>query len=326
MSWSNRDGDIVHYSARTGKYLEPQAGTPSRQLLAMARKGLRLDLRAALREAVETRQPVVRERVAVEVDDRVQLIELTVEPLPSSEQRAAVPGRVRRSRAAAEPRGGRASSAAGQPRADVEQLERELRDTRERLQATIEEYETALEELKSGNEELVSVNEELQSTNEELETSKEELQSVNEELHTVNLELAGKVEELDRANADLRNLFDSTQIATVFLDRHLVIRSFTPAVTVDLQSDRRAIAVGRSPTSRTSSRTSTCAATSARCSTSASRSSARCACATASVFHLMRILPYRTADDADRRRADHLRRRHRGRRGRGAAAHAGRRS
>jgi two-component system CheB/CheR fusion protein len=39
------------------------------------------------------------------------------------------------------------------------------------------------------------------------------------------------VDELDRANADLRNLFDSTQVATVFLDRHLVIRSFTPAVT-----------------------------------------------------------------------------------------------
>jgi PAS domain-containing protein len=78
---------------------------------------------------------------------------------------------------------------------------------------------------------MVSVNEELQSINEELETSKEELQSVNEELRTVNLELSGKVEELDRANADLRNLFDSTQVATVFLDRHLVIRSFTPAVT-----------------------------------------------------------------------------------------------
>jgi two-component system CheB/CheR fusion protein len=94
-----------------------------------------------------------------------------------------------------------------------------------------EEYETAAEELKSANEEMVSVNEELQSINEELETSKEELQSVNEELRASNLELSAKIEELDLANADLRNLFDSTQVATVFLDRHLVIRSFTPAVT-----------------------------------------------------------------------------------------------
>jgi two-component system CheB/CheR fusion protein len=69
------------------------------------------------------------------------------------------------------------------------------------------------------------------STNEELETSKEELQSVNEELHTVNTELNSKIDELDRANTDLRNLFESTQIATVLLDGDLIIRSFTPAVT-----------------------------------------------------------------------------------------------
>ncbi|HEY1361967.1 MAG TPA: PAS domain-containing protein [Xanthobacteraceae bacterium] len=113
--------------------------------------------------------------------------------------------------------------------ASVEQLERDLRYTRERLQTTVEEYETALEELKAANEEMVSVNEELQSTNEELETSKEEMQSVNEELHTVNAELNHKIDELDHANADLRNLFESTQIPTIFLDSQLVVRSFTPA-------------------------------------------------------------------------------------------------
>ena len=112
----------------------------------------------------------------------------------------------------------------------------------------IEEYETALEELKSSNEELVSVNEELQSSNEELEASKEELQSVNEELHTVNIELIGKVEALDRANNDLQNLFESTDIATVFLDPGLVIRSFTPAVAKIFKSCP-ATAAGRSPTS-----------------------------------------------------------------------------
>jgi two-component system CheB/CheR fusion protein len=95
----------------------------------------------------------------------------------------------------------------------------------------IEEYETALEELKSSNEELVSVNEEMQSTNEELEASKEEIQSVNEELHTVNTELHNKLDALDRANSDLQHLFESTQVATVFLDKNLVIRSFTPSVT-----------------------------------------------------------------------------------------------
>ena len=112
----------------------------------------------------------------------------------------------------------------------IDQLQQELLATREQLQSITEEHETALEELRSANEELHSVNEELQSTNEELETSKEEIQSVNEELHTVNAQLSEKVDELDRTNSDLRNLFASTEIATVFLDRHLIIRSFTPAV------------------------------------------------------------------------------------------------
>lgn len=73
------------------------------------------------------------------------------------------------------------------------------------------------------------MNEELQSANEELETSKEELQSINEELQTVNSELNARVEELSRANSDIANLLESTQIATVFLDRNLAVKSFTPA-------------------------------------------------------------------------------------------------
>jgi two-component system CheB/CheR fusion protein len=112
----------------------------------------------------------------------------------------------------------------------IAQLQRALGGICEELQSLTEEHQTALEELRSVNEELHSVNEEMQSTNEELETSKEELQSVNEELHTVNLRLTEKIDELDQTNSDLRNLFESTEIATVFVDRHLVIRSFTPAI------------------------------------------------------------------------------------------------
>ncbi|HXO94154.1 MAG TPA: PAS domain-containing protein, partial [Candidatus Acidoferrum sp.] len=226
----NAEGDIVYYSSRTGKYLEAPQGVPNRQLFTMARKGLRLDLRNALSEAMETRQTVTRENIAIDEDgDRVQMISLMIEPLAQRNKEEPLflvlfidVGPVR-SRSEAESRLPR--------RADADQvdLERELRDARERMQGTIEEYETALEELKSTNEELVSINEEAQSTNEELEASKEEMQSLNEELNTINAELSHKIEELDRANNDLKNVFESTQIAIVFLDRDLVIRSFTPA-------------------------------------------------------------------------------------------------
>jgi two-component system, chemotaxis family, CheB/CheR fusion protein len=172
----NRDGDILHYSPRTGKYLEPAAGRPNRQLLAMARKGLRLDLRSALREAVETGRRVEREQIAVELGDRMQLIDLAIDPLAEKGDEPLFlvmfkdVGRPITAAQAAQQQDPRE----GDER--IDQLEQELRDTRERLQGTIEEYEGALEELKASNEELQSVNEELQSTNEELETSKEELQ------------------------------------------------------------------------------------------------------------------------------------------------------
>ena len=226
----NGDGDIVYCSQHTGKYLEVAHGPPSRQLLAMARRGLRLDLRSALQEATDTRKTAVRNNLVIDDDpDDVQMVRLTVDPIRERdstdnlilvlfEDIGAPPWQF-----GTRPQDRDASDA-------VKTLERDLRDTRERLQSMIEEYETAIEELKSSNEELVSVNEELQSTNEEMEASKEELQSLNEELQTVNMELTAKLDDLDRVNGDLKNLFESTQIATVFLDRDLVIRSFTPAI------------------------------------------------------------------------------------------------
>jgi two-component system, chemotaxis family, CheB/CheR fusion protein len=199
--------------------------------MAMARKGLRQPLRSALHEAVESQRTAVRDSVELEGGDKSEPVRITVEPLREDENESLYLVVFTDLRAPA-PEEGPARQRKGKARdRNLEQLERELRETRERLQSMAEEYETAIEELKSSNEEMVSVNEELQSTNEELETSKEELQSVNEELQTVNHELTVKIDELDRTSSDLKNLYEATDIATIFLDRELIIRSFTPAVT-----------------------------------------------------------------------------------------------
>ncbi len=226
----NEEGEALHFSPATGKYLQAPPGPPNRGILAMARPGLRADLRGALHQAKASGRRVTCEHVAVQSDGGVQLISLVVEPMTVGNE--TVYGLIFAD--SGPPRTQEPMSAGDRAKGEdlaARQIEHELQETKERLQSTIEELETANEEFRSSNEELLSVNEELQSTNEELETSKEELQSVNEELQTVNAELANKIDELDRANNDLNNLLQSTQIATVFLDRNLVIRSFTPAVT-----------------------------------------------------------------------------------------------
>ncbi|TIS43842.1 PAS domain-containing protein, partial [Mesorhizobium sp.] len=226
----NADGELMHSSGGTGKYLELAAGAPDHNVFSMARRGLRMDLRAAIHKAVSTGQVAIQNKITIGTNGGRQTISLAVQPLPPDGSADPLYMLVFRDI------GGIKPEADDEPvhttddveSANVSQLEKELRETRERLQITTEELESSNEELKSSNEELSSINEELQSSNEELETSKEELQSINEELQTVNSELNIRVDELSRANNDMANLLESTQIATVFLDRDLCIKSFTP--------------------------------------------------------------------------------------------------
>jgi len=53
---------------------------------------------------------------------------------------------------------------------------------------------------------------------------------MNEELQTVNNELQAKVNEFVKANDDIKNLLNTTEIATLFLDKELNVRRFTDPV------------------------------------------------------------------------------------------------
>jgi two-component system CheB/CheR fusion protein len=229
----NERGEIVYFSNRTGRYLEPPAGTANLDILAMVRGELRLALLTATRAALKDRAPVVRENLAIETVEGFQRLNLIVRPLSELGQDArlllVIFQEIGPPLSAAE------TQAAGMPpqveEPIVQQLAQELQTTRAALEASVEELQEANTELTSANEELLSFNEELQSANEELQTSKEEIQSINEELQTVNVELNRKVEELDRVNSDLQNLFASTHIPAIFLHADGRIARFTPAAT-----------------------------------------------------------------------------------------------
>lgn len=217
-------GDIVYISGRTGRYLEPAAGKANWNIHVMARPGIRAQLAAALRTALQEHKTV--ELRGLELDGEARAtVDLAVHAIvqPAALEgmamivfRDVAPGRRRRARPGA---------AADAARDD------ELARAREEIRALREEMHASREELQAANEELQSMNEELQSANEELTTSKEEAQSMNEELQTINAELQSKLDDLALAQSDMQNLLNSTEIATLFLDNELNVRRYTDQVT-----------------------------------------------------------------------------------------------
>lgn len=261
----DRRWQILYYSGDTDAYLTHAPGSPTQDVLAKCRQGLRTKLRAAVQKALDQGETItVNTRVTR--DGEFQAVRVTARPVRDGENdetlvlilfdEASVPRRsydpAEQSEGASNPKPRRVTGvkpsdeeAAEDPSLThgvtketdidndemVRQLEEELAETKEELQTTIEQLEASNEEFKASSEEVMSVNEELQSTNEELETSKEELQSLNEELNTVNSQLANKVEQLEASNNDLGNLIRSTEIATICLDQELRIKWFTPVTT-----------------------------------------------------------------------------------------------
>jgi two-component system CheB/CheR fusion protein len=223
----NADGDILYFSGRTGKYLEPAVGKANLNIHAMAREGLRQKLSLAVKKARRQTEPVYVPDLTVGTNGGTQIINLTVQAIDKPE---ALRNKllVVFSDVATLPTGKPRRRAPGVAR---KLMEAQLQQALEDLKTTREEMQSSQEELKSANEELQSTNEELQSTNEELTTSKEEMQSLNEELHIVNAELQTKIEDLTWVNNDMTNLLNSMEIATVFLDKTLKIRRFTSHAT-----------------------------------------------------------------------------------------------
>ena len=204
------------------------ARRPSTSILDLLEGDLRTVVAGAIQRALKKEGPVRYTGVPVSDGEVLRRCVLTAETfsnprtsathvLISIENESA--GERRESPAA--PMGNMSATEVSQERLDT--LEGELSYTRETLQSTIEELQTSNEEMQATNEELVASNEELQSTN-------EELHSVNEELYTVNAELQRKIAELRELNSDMQHFLESTDAGTLFLDRNLGIRKYTPRI------------------------------------------------------------------------------------------------
>jgi two-component system CheB/CheR fusion protein len=222
----DRQLDVRYLRGPTEDYLRPPSGEPSYNLISMAREGLQTTLRALVRKAIDEGQEVAADgRVRrSKAWHAVRAVAIPLGPLHDGEAALLVIFSEREAKT--EPS---TPDRLEELTADGA-LQAELDIAREDLRIGVEQMDAANEELKASNEEIRSINEELQASNEEMETSKEELQSLNEELNTVNNQLQAKVGELEARTDDLNNLLNSTDVATLFLDRGLCIRWFTPSM------------------------------------------------------------------------------------------------
>jgi len=221
----DRNYRVLHFHGLTDDYLTQPAGAPTMDLLALAREGLRLTVRSAVRKAIEDTAAVTLRAAFKSGTSNAVLV--TAGPVRDGTDAGMILVSFAKDQVAVYDLPLREADVGTAPARD---LEEELRSAREEMRITVEQYETTNEELTAANEEVTSINEELQATNEELESSKEELQSLNEELSTINAQLDRKIVELAEASDDLRNLLKGNEIATIFLDTELRIKWFSPAI------------------------------------------------------------------------------------------------
>jgi two-component system, chemotaxis family, CheB/CheR fusion protein len=213
----NEKFDVIQFKGETETWLRLPKGKPSFNLLKIAREELSHEIHTLLLQVKKSHEPAKKYAIPYTSGELQHIVNLQVRPLQAGNEWYFLvvfqPG----------------SFTGVQPnmfeiQRRIEELERELVQTRANMRVVTEEQEAANEKLQSYNEELLSAGEEQQSLNEELETSKEELQSTNEEIIIVNKELVDRNEQLNHARLYTEAIVDTIRDPLLIIDQDMRIK------------------------------------------------------------------------------------------------------
>ncbi|WP_428330901.1 CheR family methyltransferase [Mucilaginibacter sp.] len=224
--------DVIQFRGTTELWLTPPSGKPSFNIIKMAREGLAFELRNILHLAQKTKLPARKAAVFFKLNGLQHYVNIQAMPLKDTAepyflvvfQNVSSAGIQQSISEVNEPV---ENMVENRDELRIEQLEKELSQSRLDMRAITEEQETANEELQSANEELLSGSEELQSLNEELETSKEELQSTNEEVMIVNKELIDRNDQLNNSRLYTEGIVNTIRDPLLILNKDLRVKRAT---------------------------------------------------------------------------------------------------
>ncbi|RYY37987.1 MAG: hypothetical protein EOP46_00500 [Sphingobacteriaceae bacterium] len=224
--------DIIQFRGATDNWLGQPQGKPSFNILKLARNGLSFEIRNLLQQAKKSNQPARKYGLFYEYNNLQHFLNLEVVPVTDQDElyflivfQAASSSGLQT--AMFEISRKQEDVTYDESDLRIEQLERELLQSRADMRVVSEEQEIANEELQSANEELLSSTEELQSLNEELETSREELQSTNEEIIVINNELIDRNNQLNTVRLYAESIINTIRDPLVILDKQLRVMRAT---------------------------------------------------------------------------------------------------
>ena len=221
----DRHDQLICSSSEASRYLAHGEGAPSLDIMSLLPKPVQSALSTALWQARQTGKPVVSEPVGDSLRESGRTLLLEVRPVIQKDfAEGCMLAFFHQTPAFRNPA---LDETTPDSSGFIASLQHALNQSHDELDSVIREHEESLGSLAASNEELHTINEELRCASEELESSKRELEVINRKLSITNEELERSVARAAKAHDDLQNFVAVTEIATIFVDRGMRIKSYT---------------------------------------------------------------------------------------------------